>query len=113
MPPSYVPALIINKIVLSHMMAYWKSLLRILEDRIGKSPGGIENFHLLSTLSELFSWNLRLSKYVEYTKASLYGVRIVSNPDTDVLAGKDRFSGCDEDFLYVHQNDVDYDETRQ
>lgn len=106
-PIQQVPALIVKKMALSHLMAlieYWKSLLSVVEYRLRKNRGGIQNLRMLEpTLTELFSWNLRLSQYCEYTEAALYGLRILPNPDIDALTGKDRWSTCDEDFRYVHQ----------
>lgn len=99
-----VAALIVKRLMLSHTMSlieFLKSLLSNLEDRLRRTPAGIEHFHWVEgTLTELFGWNRRLSEYCEHTEAALDGLRILPEGCT---AEKERWGSCSEDFRYVHR----------
>lgn len=110
-PTPDIPALIIQKLVLSNTIAFvefLKSIISRLEMRIILSKDIKHCAWLGETMSELFAWKRRIAEYCEESEAALDDLSILAGHEGQLTDGSDCWSECHNDFRYVHRRILNF-----
>jgi hypothetical protein len=105
-PTPDIPALVVQKLMLSNTIAlieFLKAIISRLEERIVKSKDIKHYAWLSNTMSELFAWNRRIAEYCEQAEAVLNDLNITTTVERQWMDGSDCWRECHNDFHYVHQ----------